>query len=758
MSLAILGCEKDPILYDVSLSQSIGGNVLVSQIGTLEKGTIIEFSAEASQNYQFVEWVNSINGKTYTQNPLNLTIDNDVVMVPLFRKIELNLNINTIGNGTVEAVKVSSAKNSSLDDMTFESGDIVDLRTIPDEGNVFMNWNEALEDTVSVKQITISENQNITANFNYELAKKLVGTWDIVLAREEASSSRFYSRMRVSVDYGMNCYFQSWNSTGQRTTYKSKVKFWSNGSCSLGNLIYINNINFTNTSSFGCSLNTTNDVQINSEEDIEVNQTIIVNLDKAEDSEVLYDDNGLISEEQPVLEEDIVVEDIASALSEIVSITIGLPTTSIDDLTGKWNVKELYYLNLENDITATFQIPECAREFSYHTFTSDGSITNQGIGINWPLNKCTSDPFNINNSQITISSNGNQIVHYINNIKRTWVILDKPDEDTLILESFRNDASDNYNGNDVGFKLVKENRFDETPPTMSLIGNSSIQLTIGDTYLEQGATANDNIDGNITSSIIISGSVNTSAVGNYTLTYTVSDNQGNTTSVSRLINVTVPIDETPPTMSLIGNSSIQLTIGDTYLEQGATANDNIDGNITSSIIISGSVNTSAVGTYSLSYSVSDAAGNVSSVIRIINVSVPSSLTDNYLNGTWDGIELYLYSSGTANIENTYDVPTCGEPYTYLIINKTTSKISTQGIGINYPNGNCTSSEYPVKSDSYTINSDGNSFEHDVGGTGVIRKYEIVSKTENEMIVKSYRNGSEEVSYGKPTGFKWVRRN
>jgi len=32
MSLAILGCEKDPILYDVSLSQSIGGNVLVSQI------------------------------------------------------------------------------------------------------------------------------------------------------------------------------------------------------------------------------------------------------------------------------------------------------------------------------------------------------------------------------------------------------------------------------------------------------------------------------------------------------------------------------------------------------------------------------------------------------------------------------------------------------------------------------------------------------------------------------------------------------
>ena len=46
----------------------------------------------------------------------------------------------------------------------------------------------------------------------------------------------------------------------------------------------------------------------------------------------------------------------------------------------------------------------------------------------------------------------------------------------------------------------------------------------------------------------------------------------------------------------------------------------------------------------------------------------------------------------------------------------------------------------------------------MGGSGVIRKYEIVSKTENQMIIKNYRNGSEDISYGKPIGFKWVRRN
>ena len=107
MSLAILGCEKDPILYDVSLSQSIGGNVLVSQIGTLEKGTIIEFSAEASQNHQFVEWVNSINGKIYTQNPLNLTIDNDSSLELLKKEYEDEL----LDNGPINSKFITLHKS-----------------------------------------------------------------------------------------------------------------------------------------------------------------------------------------------------------------------------------------------------------------------------------------------------------------------------------------------------------------------------------------------------------------------------------------------------------------------------------------------------------------------------------------------------------------------------------------------------------------------------------------------------------------------
>ena len=45
--------------------------------------------------------------------------------------------------------------------------------------------------------------------------------------------------------------------------------------------------------------------------------------------------------------------------------------------------------------------------------------------------------------------------------------------------------------------------------------------------------------------------------------------------------------------------SITLSVGDTYTEAGATANDNVDGNITNNIVITGSVNTSSSGTYLL---------------------------------------------------------------------------------------------------------------------------------------------------------------
>ena len=93
------------------------------------------------------------------------------------------------------------------------------------------------------------------------------------------------------------------------------------------------------------------------------------------------------------------------------------------------------------------------------------------------------------------------------------------------------------------------------------------------------------------------------------MTYNVSDAAGNAaTEVVR--TVIVAPDVTPPIITLNGASTINLDIFDTYTELGATATDNVDGDLTGAIVIGGDVvNTSVPNTYIVTYDVSDSSGN-----------------------------------------------------------------------------------------------------------------------------------------------------
>lgn len=178
---------------------------------------------------------------------------------------------------------------------------------------------------------------------------------------------------------------------------------------------------------------------------------------------------------------------------------------------------------------------------------------------------------------------------------------------------------------------------DTTAPVITLNGASNVTLELGQTYNEQGATATDNVDGNITSSIVIGGdTVNTNVAGTYVVTYNVSDAAGNAaTQVTR--TVTVNPDTTAPVITLNGAATINLTVGDTYTEQGATATDNYDGNLTSSIVITGTVNTNVAGVYTVNYNVSDSSGNAANqVSRTVNVDEASS-------GCTGGVSTFPYS-------------------------------------------------------------------------------------------------------------------
>lgn len=147
---------------------------------------------------------------------------------------------------------------------------------------------------------------------------------------------------------------------------------------------------------------------------------------------------------------------------------------------------------------------------------------------------------------------------------------------------------------------------DDTKPVITLKGESSITLATGSIYTEQGATATDNRDGDITSRITTSGTVNTNAVGTYTITYTVSDASGNTATVSRTVTVT---DQIKPVILLKGSSTIETSYGEPFTDPGASATDNTDGDLSSKITVTGTVSTNVIGTYTIIYNVTDAAGN-----------------------------------------------------------------------------------------------------------------------------------------------------
>ena len=163
---------------------------------------------------------------------------------------------------------------------------------------------------------------------------------------------------------------------------------------------------------------------------------------------------------------------------------------------------------------------------------------------------------------------------------------------------------------------------DVTAPVITLNGASTVNLNVGDTYTELGATASDNEDGDITANIVTTGTVDTNTAGTYLVNYNVSDTASNAaTQVTRTVNVIA--DTSAPVITLTGASSINLNVGDTYTEQGATATDNVDGDITANIVIAGdTVDTNTVGSYVVTYNVSDAAGNAAiEVTRTVDVTI-----------------------------------------------------------------------------------------------------------------------------------------
>ena len=157
---------------------------------------------------------------------------------------------------------------------------------------------------------------------------------------------------------------------------------------------------------------------------------------------------------------------------------------------------------------------------------------------------------------------------------------------------------------------------DVIAPTISLKEGKNLKVTIGRDFEDPGFTAKDECDGDLTDKVTVDGEVDGHKEGTYSITYTVSDSSGNKTSLKRTVNIG---DFEAPVLTLQGEDELYIKIGKKYKEKGFTAKDNLDGDLTDAVKVSGKVDTSTMGSYTITYKVSDKAGNTTKKTRTIFV-------------------------------------------------------------------------------------------------------------------------------------------
>lgn len=173
-----------------------------------------------------------------------------------------------------------------------------------------------------------------------------------------------------------------------------------------------------------------------------------------------------------------------------------------------------------NSTTVNFTIDRTAPIFSYtknpSTWTNDNVMVNVYMNefgeLKWAQGSHDESYMNTHGEQITNGA-------FIATENGTYTILAK-----------------DIAGNTTVTEIEVSN-IDRDQPVITLNGDQTIQIEKGQAYTELGYAVTDETEGDLTESVTINGNVDTSTIGIYTVTYSVTDTAGNHTEVSRIIEV-----------------------------------------------------------------------------------------------------------------------------------------------------------------------------------------------------------------------------
>ena len=304
-------------------------------------------------------------------------------------------------------------------------------------------------------------------------------------------------------------------------------------------------------------------------------------------------------------------------------------------------------------------------------------------------------------------------------------------------------------------RIVIDWSYDTTPPTINLIGSSSITLSLGSTYEDPGVTASDNVDGDITNNISMSGNVNTNAPGSYILSYSVTDSSGNTSTAFRVITY-----EVSPYLSFaLNDDGVSYSLTDCSYQAS--------GELTIPILFNGLPVTS-IGSYAFQYcrglisiTIPDSVTSIGSYAfrscrGLISITIPDSVTS-----IGDGLFFYCTSLTSVTFEG--NAPTSGSYQFYntpgvvyyydgasgftpnwrnkstKVISHTlfTASIEARDTEINLSFNAAPSQSYRIESSTNLKNW--NTIDHVINGSGntIIKSYDIDSTQDQFYRIKSF---------------------
>ena len=153
-------------------------------------------------------------------------------------------------------------------------------------------------------------------------------------------------------------------------------------------------------------------------------------------------------------------------------------------------------------------------------------------------------------------------------------------------------------------------------PEIKLKGENEITIELKEEYNDPGIIAKLE-DKDISNNVKIDGKVDNTKIGDYTLTYSVTNSKGKKKrEVTRIVKVR---DKVKPVLKLKGYTRYNVNYASQYKELGYTATDNYDGTITDKVKVEGTVDTNKLGTYKITYTVEDSSSNKTTVNRIVKV-------------------------------------------------------------------------------------------------------------------------------------------